>query len=182
MADNSVETPDKKRFFRHKVIIAILLFVIIIQASWIYFSGNWAKLALLPNYSFTDLGEDGLIIAKGSWISTIDLAFPIQTIYLECWKQFNHCWIIDATFDEETKYLSLGSEVKEINRWDRNAIETVPSKTPAECVEYLYRIDRRSQTVTSVRNTIDNTSELCQGIQKEPIISHLADGNKKLQR
>lgn len=60
-------------------------------------------------------------------------------------------------------------------------IETVPSETGFGCVEYTYRLDRRSETVTSTRRTVDNTNEICEGIQDEPIVSKLGNGCERVK-
>ena len=177
MLENEPHKLAKKNVFKYLFFVVIT--IAILEAGWIYLSSDLTKSILLPPYSLTDSVE-GLITASGSWISTTELANPIQTIQIECWKDFGHCWIMDSSLSNE-KYLSLGSSIEKIAKWTDEAIETVPSTTAAGCVEYFYRIDRRSRVVTSTRRTVDNKTGLCEGIQKEPIIMHLGNGLERLK-
>lgn len=173
--DNSSNQSPKNKF---KKAFFVILIIALLEAGWIYLSSDLTKSILMPNFMLSD-SVGGLVTASGSWISTTELAYPMQTIEIECWKDFGHCWIMDASLSDD-KYLSLNSDIEEIAKWTDDAIETVPSVTAGGCVEYFYRIDRRSGTVTATRRTVNNKSGLCEGIQDEPIIMHLGDGLDRL--
>jgi hypothetical protein len=166
-----------------KFLFLISLIVAILEAGWIYRSSDLTNVVSLPPYSFYDSKDDffGVVGASGSWISTTKLANPIQTVEIECRKEDGYCRIMDSSLSGE-KYLSVGSTVEKIARWTDDVIETVPSPTAFGCVEYFYRLDRRSEVVTSTRKTVDNETGLCKGIQEEPIVMHLGDGLERLQK
>lgn len=172
-------TPKQTKSNIFKYLFFVALAFAILEAGWIYLSSDLTKNILLPPYSLSSV--EGLVTASGSWISTTDLANPIQTVQIECWKDFGHCWIIDSSLSND-KYLSLGSSIAEISKWTDDVIETAPNSTAAGCVEYFYRIDRRSKVVTSTRRTLDNKTGLCEGINKESIIMHLGDGLERLKK
>lgn len=178
MSKESPHNKVKRNIFKY-LFFVVLVFAIL-ESGWIYLSSDLTKSILLPPYSLVDSVE-GLVIASGSWISTTDLANPIQTVQIECWKDFDHCWIMDSSLTDD-KFLSLGSSIEEISKWTDDVIETVPSVTAAGCVEYFYRIDRRSRVVTSTRRTVDNKIGFCEGVQEEPIVMHLGDGLERLRK
>ena len=118
---------------------------------------------------FGDL-KNGLVTATGSFLSTTNLAFPVQTTEIQCWQEFNYCWIADATLSKDN-YLSTGLDLQEIQYWTDDYIQTKPSNPGGGCVEENYRLDRKSKTVTYTRRTIDNKTGLCKSVQEEPIIA-----------
>lgn len=173
-------------FIKKLVSLRLLFFVVLIVAIFegvvIYYMSNPVNTFLLPSYYFGDLkdnGIDSLVTAKGSFLSTTDLAFPIQTMEIQCWKEFNHCWFSDATVNDN--FLSTGLDLQEIQYWTDDFIETKPTSSAAGCVEESYRFDRRSKTVTYTRRTLDNKTGLCEGVQGEPITATLGDGLKRLE-
>ncbi len=166
------------KFFNYKILFWIVLVIAILEGGWIYLSNDLTKQINMASYSFND-SIDGLVTASGSWISTTDLAFPLSTVKLECWKDFGHCWIADATI-MDNDYLSVGLGLEEIARWDKDYIETKPSKPLMGCVEESYRLDRRSKVVTYTRSTVNNTTGACVGVSKEPNVSKLGDGLERL--
>lgn len=175
---------DKPQIIKHKnkykPLFFIVLIIAVLEGLWIYLSSDLTKSILMPNYSLSD-SVDGLVTASGSWISTTELAYPMQTVQIECWKDFGHCWFMDGSISDD-KFLSVNSDIEEIAKWTNDVIETVPSTTAGGCVEYFYRIDRRSRTVTATRRTVNNKAGLCEGIQDEPIIMHLGDGFERLRK
>src|SRR4051812_18448773 len=110
-----------KKIFNLKLLFGIVLIVAILEGVVIYYAGNPVNTFLLPPYSFYDGGADGLVTAKGSFISTTDLAFPVQTSYIECWKEFNYCWVSDATLTDNN-FLSTDMNIKEIKYWTNDFI------------------------------------------------------------
>lgn len=172
-----------RKVFSLKLLFGIVLILAILEGIIIYYIINPVNTYLLPSYYFGDSrenGSDGLVTAKGSLISTSDLAFPVQTTYIQCWKEFNHCWIADATLNDNN-FLSTGLDLKEIQYWTDDFIETKPASPLADCVEEVWRLDRRSKTVNYTRRTLNNKDEICEGIQEEPITASLGDGLKRLE-
>ena len=108
---NEVENKSLfKKILSLKLLFGVVLIVAILEGVIIYHMSNPVNNFLLPPYYFGDLresGSDGLVTAKGSFLSTTDLAFPIQTTNIECWKEFNHCWIADASLSDHN-FLSSG--------------------------------------------------------------------------
>lgn len=166
------------KFLNYKFLFWIVLIIAILEGGWIYLSNDLTKRINMAPYSFND-SVDGLVTASGSWISTTDLAFPLSTVNIECWREFGHCWFADATIMDNS-YLSVGLNLEEISRWDNDYIETKPSKPLMGCVEESYRLDRRSKVVTYTRRTVDNTTGMCEGVSEEPIVSKLGDGLERL--
>lgn len=173
------------RVLRNPVIFFIVFVVALLEGFYIYRTKDLSNSVGLSPYSFYDSKSetgDSLVTASGSWISSTDLANPLSTVSIECWKEFEHCWIADATiFDFGSPILSSGLNLHEIKYWNDDFIETKPSSPLAGCVEETYRIDRRSKTATYTRTTIKNTGTLCEGIQKEPISSTLGDGLRRIE-
>jgi hypothetical protein len=171
---------------KYRLLFWIVFTVAIIEGVWIYFSNNLVNRIDMAPYQFIDLknsnpSDDSLVTAQGSWISTTNLAFPLSTVKIECWKDFGHCWIADGTIMTESNYLSVGLNLEEIAEWNGDYITTKPSKPFFGCVEETYRLDRRSKVVTYTRRTVDNTSESCKGVLKEPIVSKLGDGLERIK-
>lgn len=178
--DEDKNVGQKKKSIGFRLLFCIVLVTAILEGFIIYRMSNPVNTFLLPPYYFGDLGKDGLVTAKGSFLSTTDLAFPIQTTSIECWKEFGHCWFSDATLSEQN-FLSTDMSLHEIEFWTDDFIQTKPTSSAAGCVEESYRLDRRSKTVTYTRKTLDNKTGLCEGIQEEPITATLGDGLKRLE-
>lgn len=172
------------KLLNFKILFWIFFFVACVEAFYIYRSSSPSNTFLLPPYHFYDSKDDssdGLVTASGSWISSqTDLAFPVSTLNIECWKEFGHCWVADATI-MDNNYLSSGLTLKEIQYWNDDFIETKPSDPGAGCVEETYRLDRRSKTASYTRRTVDNKTGFCEGIQNEPITATLGDGLKRIE-
>lgn len=164
--------------FNFKFLFWVMLIIAVLEGVWIYFSSNLANRMLMAPYSFNDSVE-GLVTADGSWISSTQLAFPLSSVKIECWKEFGYCWIADGTI-MDNDYLSVGLELKQISEWTNDYIQTKPTSPLAGCVEESYRLDRRSKVVTYTRNTLKTTGT-CEGISKEPIISKLGDGLERIR-
>ena len=172
-----------KKIINFKILFIIVLIVALLEGFYIYRLSDQVNNIILPSYYFGDLnekGSDGLVTAKGSFISTIDFAYPVQTSYIECWKEFNYCWISDASLSKDN-FLSMGMNLKEIQYWTDDFIETKPDSLLGNCVEESYRLDRRSKIVTYTSKTLNNTTEFSKGIQDEPITATLGDGFKRLE-
>ena len=172
------------KLLSYKTLFWLILVVAVLEGYYIYRTSDPSNFFLLPPYSFYDSkesGSDDLVSASGSWIpSQTKLAFPVSTVNIECWREFGHCWIADATLTEKD-YISSGLNLEEIQYWNDDFIETKPSSPLLGCVEEVYRLDRRSQTVSYTRRTIDNTSAMCEDIQEEPITASLGDGLKRIE-
>jgi hypothetical protein len=167
-----------KKFFSFKIFFWILLIIAIMEGFWIYLSTNLSNRINLPLHSFYDSGE-GLVTAEGAWVTPIKVAFPLSTVIIECWKEFGHCWIADATISDNT-FLTAGLGLKEISEWNKDYIQTKPSEPLMGCVEESYRLDRKSKIVTYTRRTV-KTSDACEGISEEPIVAKLGDGYERLK-
>lgn len=165
------------KFLNYKVLFYIVLVVAILEGIQIKYSSDSANIVNMPSYSFSD-SVGGLVTARGSWVSTTSLAMPLQSVQIDCWKDFNYCWISDGTLYDN--FLSTGLNLHEIAYWNDDFIETAPSQSMAGCVEETYRLDRRSKTVTYTRKTVNNKTGLCQGVQDEPIISKLGSGMERI--
>lgn len=169
---------------------AVLLFVIALLEGWyIYSTYDLKNRILLPSYSYTDSlypqsssssqPEDISVGVKGSWLSDTELADPIQTVDIFCFKPSMQCTMTDAAIQESNSFFfSTNTTTLEIARWDEREIVTVPNRF--SCVEYVYKIDRKSETTSSIRRTINNSSGLCNGVQGEPIVMTLGDGYKRI--
>lgn len=171
------------RLLNNKTLFLVVFLVALVEGAFIYFSQDLSDRISLPMYSFYD-SENGLITAEGAWVSTEDLAFPLSTVTIECWKQFGHCWIADATimdFDSGSQHLSSGLELEEIAMWSEDYIETKPSKPLSGCVEEVYRLDRRSQVVTYTRRTVLSKG-VCEGVSEKPIVAKLGNGYERLMK
>lgn len=162
-----------------KYLIVILIIALAGAILWIKQTSDLRNTITPQTYSFTEV--DGLVTAKGSWVSAdTDLANPLQTLEIQCWESFKHCFVnysevsqFESIFD--FALLTAYSEIHEISRWTPDLIETIPSESGFGCVEYQIRLDRRSKTVTSTRRTI-STAGICEGMQDKPIILNLGDG------
>lgn len=176
---------DKVKFLNTKTVLAIIFLIACLEAIYIWRYSSPAKNIILPSYSYYDSrenkddGSDSLVSAEGSWISETEFAYPIFTTSIDCWKDFDHCWVASAYLDDKYNVLSSDLDLHQINYWNDDFIETKPSDPGLGCVEEFYRVDRRSKTVSYTRKTINNTGS-CEGIQKEPITSHLGDGQARL--
>lgn len=159
----------------NKIIIGILLVIVVGEGYFLFSDKVFTNSILLRPYSFTDIGT--FVKAEGSWTSNTQLAYPIQTSIIECYKEFGHCWFTDAAVGDD-RFLSLHTQIEKISRWDDDVVETVPSNTGFGCAEYTYRLDRRSKTATSTRRTIDTTGR-CKGMQLEPIVLLLSNGSER---
>lgn len=132
---------------------------------------------IMSNYGFNEV--DGLVTVHGSWLSsTAVLANPLQTVEIECFRDLGHCFSYTAELSDDN-YLSVSSELYEIEDWREDMVITRPNKF--SCVEYQLTLNRRSKTATNIRHTINNTSEFCTGIQNEPITLTLGDGDRRIQ-
>lgn len=171
----------KKSRSRYSLGFYLFLFVAIIEFIYIYLTHDLTRVVSMSPYYFGDSGNR-LVTAHGSWISSqTDLAFPLSTVNIECWKDFGYCWVVDATLmDINGYYLSSGSNLHEIQYWTDDFIQTKPDSPAAGCVEEFYRLDRRSKTATYTRRTINTSGSMCEGISEEPITATLSDGYKRL--
>jgi len=168
---------------------AVILFIIaFLEGGYIYLTHDLTKRIFLPSYSYTDSlyphsssssqPEDISVGVKGSWLSDTELADPIQTVDIFCFKPSMQCTMTDAAIQESNSFFfSTNTSILEIDRWTEREIVTVPNRFA--CVEYVYKIDRKSETTSSIRRTTNNTSGLCNGIQKDPIVMTLGDGYKR---
>ena len=162
----------------------IFLIISIIVNIFFYYQSNLINRLMPLSYSAYQLSQeklDGeLFTASGAWISTTPLSRPLQSASLECWKSFGHCWIKTFEVDEKTGYMTQFSELERISIWTDDKIETIPSQTGSGCAEYVYKINRREQTITSTRTTISATGS-CAVLDKEPIVMKLGSGYERIE-
>lgn len=135
------------------------------------------KMAELINeekeYAWMDMDNDvGLVSAQGTWMSDTELANKANTVVLECWKSFNHCFASQA---EITEYggLYLGTDLYEITSWGYDEIKA-KSGTTFGCFEYELTVDRINQKVFSIRKQT-GTDGLCEGMSDKPLMIYLSD-------
>lgn len=181
-----VKVEKTSRLKLYKRLLVVFFVIAVLEGVYIYMVSDLSNTVSLPMYSFYDSmdnGKDVLVTAEGSWISSqTDLAFPLSTLNIECWREYGYCWVADATVMKfGSDILSSGLELYEIQYWNDDFIETKPSIPLMGCVEEFYRLDRRSKTVSYVRRTINNTTSMCEGIQDEPVTATLGDGYKRLR-
>jgi hypothetical protein len=166
------KTPVKTKTF-----IGILILVIASLVLWMKISSP-ANSVVMGNYSYTETGD--LVDAQGSWLTPdTNLANPLQTVEIQCWQRFGYCFVNYAELNEGN-YLSVNSEIYEIDRWADDIIQSKPNKLG--CVEYQLTLNRRAETVTNIRHTIDNTTEFCKEMSKDPITLTLGDGYKRIMQ
>lgn len=161
-----------------------LLIVALLEAWIIYKLYDFEDRILLPNYFFSESDpnfQDTFFTAKGSWISDTKLAIPAQTVELTCHKDFGYCFETIAQLMEGS-FLSVSTDLKEIDLWTKDVITTKPTETAAGCVEYTINIDRINKRVTSLRTTKNNTKGLCENVSDEPIASYLGDGLDRIDK
>ena len=87
----------------YKLFFWIILTVAFLEGLWVFNTVNFENKISMGAFSFND-SDDRLITAQGSWISTTQLAYPLSTAKIECWKEFGHCWIADATIMDFEEY------------------------------------------------------------------------------
>lgn len=121
----------------------------------------------------------GLVGADGTWLSDAELANDFNTVSLECWKTFNHCFASQAEINDFSgggmPFLYLGTEIYEITKWGLDEIKAT-SGTAFGCFEYELTLDRVNQKVTSVRKQT-STDGMCEGTSDKPLMIYL--GSKK---
>lgn len=119
--------------------------------------------------------EIGLVTADGTWMSDTEIANDFNTVHLECWKTFNHCFASQAEINDYSNsglpLLYLGSDLYEITKWDLDEIKAT-SGTGMGCFEYELTMDRINQKVTSIRKKVGNEG-LCEGTSDKPLMIYL---------
>lgn len=124
---------------------------------------------LLRNYP--DLPVDfGLITAKGTWMSDTEIANKANTVVLQCWKEFDHCFVSQAEIADYGG-LYLGTDLYEITKWGLDEVRAT-SGTAFGCFSYDLTLDRMNQKVTSVRKKIGDDG-MCEGTSDKPLMIFL---------
>lgn len=171
-----------KFLFNTKLIILFLLLIIIIESAALYFGSKPENNFLLPPFDFGDSAwEDGYFSANGSWISDTKLANPIQTINIECFKDWGYCNESMSQLSDGN-FLYLTNTLYTIKEWGSQKIITESEPSLLNCVTNDLVIDRARKQVISTRITIENTESLCEGIEDKPIISKLGDGMDRIRQ
>lgn len=168
-----------------KWLIAALTLCFLGSLFWIRQTSDLKNNVIMGPYLFTEV--EGLVRAQGAWLSSdTELANPLQAVEINCWEQFGHCFVNYGEITEQdtssTGFLSTFSEVFEISRWTPDVIETAPTESAAGCVETQLRLDKRSETVTFTRRTIDNKTGLCDGIDSRSFTLTLGDGLERIRQ
>lgn len=163
-----------------RILLVLELLAIICLIVYINFT-KVENSIMLPSYIFSDYTEtgDSLVGASGSWISDTELANSLQTVDIDCWKDWGYC-VENVGEIFEGNFLSVSSNLHTIIKWDKSEIIT-KDETAAGCVEYQITFDRIQKKVTSLRTT-KSTSGLCEGVGQEPMALYLGDGYTRLQK
>lgn len=156
---------------RWRILIIFLIIVVILQSYYIWLVERTS--VVLPEYYFSDVDENDVVV-KGTWLSNTKLsARNSQTSILQCSKEWGYCIDMNAQigFIGDRK-LTIYPAFFKIEHWSADKIE---AKNEHSCVTYNLSIDRKNKTVTSVRNTKIPKPKGCENIQDEPIFMHLGD-------
>ena len=122
---------------------------------------------------YTDSWGDGHIKAAGTWIIVQDeMAHPIQTTVIECYKLTKEC--VEATAELGNETLSVLTTTHRIERWDEYEIVTSPKQFG--CVRYTMRVLREQKSVTASRART-KTEGMCAEVKSE-LRLRLDDGFK----
>lgn len=128
----------------------------------------------LPGFTFY-AGQD-TIRARGTWASDgAQVANPLQTTLLECYRDFGICILNQAEIDTffNSKTLTTNTEILDIERWDQYEMVTKPKD--ALCARWTTRISLKAKTVTSTRTRIGDDKG-CEHIDSKDWVLRLTDG------
>ncbi len=178
------EKKQNKRKWNWWILISIIFFIIIVFLSFFILLRRLPYSISMSSYRFMDskdvnFDSHPMIEAEGSWLSTTNLAYPLQTVQIKCWEDL-FCTIATSEVDEQSGFLYVDTELIPVSKWTDAEVKTVPQQAGSGCVEYQYTIDRNLETVISTRRTL-KTDGACRGVQTEPIIMNLGDGYDRFQ-
>lgn len=159
---------------RQKLLFGVGVILILYVGMFIG-SYNYGSI-ILPSYSFVDGGN--FIIAKGSWLSDTKLSDKAQTVQIHCHKEWGHCAETIASTGFVVGMLTIFTEYWKVKEWEQDKILFYENSS-ADCVNYNYYLDRKNQTITSIRTTKNPKPSGgilgCEAIQDDPIYMHLGD-------
>jgi hypothetical protein len=152
--------------------LVVTLLAIILAEAWLI---KYAKKhpVSLGIYNFYDNGN--YILAQGTWTSKTKLAAPLQVTQLDCWRQWNHC--IEATAKILDGHLYVDTSYWEIRNWGAEEL-TFKDNALSLCKVESLRVDRKSKIVTATNAPKRPKPDSCQGMEDDPIVTHLIDGYK----
>ena len=121
----------------------------------------------------------GYVSAEGTWVLEGDKSgTPIQFTKIKCRRSKNTCLVAQAdTFKMSSVHLlDVGADNVPISKWDET---TIIYKTEADCVSYVYTINRTSKRVNG-RRLRKPASEVnaadCSAIVADELLMTLSNG------
>lgn len=122
----------------------------------------------------------GYVSAKGTWtfVAPDVMGGPFRTSEIICDKRQGECRESIASLfylSYGTPFLTTNLENYQILKWDNSQIIYTESK--AECVYYVYTINRITKEVSGVRRPKPNADQkICENIEKKEMQLRLVDG------
>jgi hypothetical protein len=122
----------------------------------------------------------GYVSAKGTWtfVAPDVIGGPFRTSDIVCDKRQGECRESTASlfeFGSGTPFLTASLENYQILKWDNSQI--IYTENKAECVYYIYTINRITKEVSGVRRPKPNADQkLCENIEKKEMQLRLVDG------
>lgn len=165
--------------------ISVLLLLVAVGAVFVAMrSSRIASHILLPPSTYSDLGQYGYeyLTVGGTFVGMTGggVGNPLNTNEFTCDNEVKECRLIQAQLTDEG-FLSSYSEVFPIETWTSDVIVFSTAPESGQCVVWTYRIDRRKQELTGVREPISGYNyDKCFGIGVDRFTVKLVDGFKAL--
>lgn len=134
-----------------KVIGLLLLFlvglIVLVIANIAYVSSKVPVSLLGDGTVNVGLWDYGVVNAKGTWIiEGKGHAFPLNVSTIRCARSTQVCTIAEAVIFNG--YLNSEIEIHAVTRWDSANLEYI---TDANCVTYVYAINRATASISGKR-------------------------------
>jgi hypothetical protein len=146
------------------LLVLLLAGFAIILAAHIAYISDKVPVSLLGDGRVSVGGWDGgFVAASGTWTIEGDgHAFPLNVSEIHCVRDEERCYGAEARLSD--RYLSAELERYAIRKWDNSTLEFV---TEAQCVTYVYVINRSTERLTGRRLKKKPPPEICQGRELE---------------
>lgn len=148
-------------------IFGIILLAIAALLALLSLSESYVKhkvpVAVIGHHVYTDGWDTGYVGLEGTWvIDNAEQAFPLQVSNIVCRSSTNTC--IESLAQVSKHVLVVGQEAFEIVQWDSNLLTY---KTSANCVDYVYSINRATKQVSGIRTLRPGMESECPNVEKE---------------